>query len=468
MVSRVVAILLICLGLAQQLCAQQISPWVLSVYEWDRSVIVTNTITYRIAITNEGTLTLNSVFVTNEFSAPVEFVDATTTDITREVNPTNVIFSITRPINPGETFLFLLRVRPTRVGTLINSVTGTTPTSIQNPNVVVLTSVSAPVARSDLTVSITPPTPPPFLNDWVPYTVTVSRNGPDPISGVFVTNILPAGAIVRGYSPSNGVTLSSSNVIFDLGTVSLQNTQVNLTIQPTTLTNVFTATVGSPAGSETNSMNNSATNTLAVLQPVLGQLVATPIPPQVYNRQNSLIEQLIRVQNVSASNAVSARVIITNFPYRVVNAVGTNDGNPFVVHGATLGSNQTAELVLEHAIPDRMPKADPGLTAYSGGNIDLTAPSSGTNNSATPRGFLPANDLVGPDSRFLIEFPAERGATYLILYSTSTNTMFGDPRKAQPPIVAQANRVQWIDYGPPKTLTRPTNIMRFYRVIRLP
>jgi hypothetical protein len=32
---------------------------------------------------------------------------------------------------------------------------------------------------------------------------------------------------------------------------------------------------------------------------------------------------------------------------------------------------------------------------------------------------------------------------------------FSPAFKALPPLVAQANRVQWIDYGPPKTLSRP-------------
>jgi hypothetical protein len=40
---------------------------------------------------------------------------------------------------------------------------------------------------------------------------------------------------------------------------------------------------------------------------------------------------------------------------------------------------------------------------------------------------------------------------------------------APPAIVAPANRVQWIDYGPPTTTSAPTNSSaRFYRVFQNP
>jgi hypothetical protein len=47
----------------------------------------------------------------------------------------------------------------------------------------------------------------------------------------------------------------------------------------------------------------------------------------------------------------------------------------------------------------------------------------------------------------------------------SDNNTFSNALIAPPSIVAPANRVQWIDYGPPTTVSAPTNTsMRFYRV----
>ena len=493
MLSRVVTFLLICFGLGPRVNAQE---WFLSLFT-PPSVTVSNSITYLIALTNRSGFFLEPVFVTNSFPTSLQFVGATSNGTTVTVAPGNVTFRITGGLDPDEVFPFALTLRPTQVGTVTNVVTATTPTAVSNITLQGVTVVNAPVARSDLTVAITPPTNSVFVDDWVPYILTVSRQGPDPISGVFLTNVLPPGAILRGYSPSNAVTVSSPRVIFDLGTMSLQSTQVNLTIQPTTTNLVLAAIVGAPAGSETGTNNNTATNTLVVLQPVLGELVADRISDQLFNRQNALFEQLIRVTYTGTSSVPSARVILSNFNFKVVNAVGTNDGNAFVVHAGGLSTNQpTVELLLEYFFPDRTAKPDPEFGTYSAGTIDLTPPSAGTNVAITniSRIFLPSNDILTDTNRVLLRFPATPGATYAITYMTN---MSSAPLKAMPLLVAQANYVHWIDYGPPKTIRRlgsfsitndvvTTNIvdgtnmlvtnmvvtnitsMRFYQAIQLP
>jgi uncharacterized repeat protein (TIGR01451 family) len=446
MLSRVIFVLLICLSSARVYA--QGEPWGLFVL-WPQSAVVGSNITYRILVTNESTiLVLNQLVVANEFSAPVQFVESTTMEVSRTVNPNNVTFNVTRQINPGQSFSITLTVRATSVGTLTNNVTGDSTGTTVRPMVTAVTTVTAPVARSDLTVSITSPPPPVFVNDWVPYTITVNRSGPDPLSGVFVTNVVPPGAIVRGYSPSNAVTVNGQQVIFNLGTMSLASTQVNLTIQPTTTNLVLAAIVGT-TGLETNTANNAATNTLSVLQPVLGDLMAEAIPGQVFNPQNALFEQLVRVTYTGTSSVPSARVILSNFNHKVVNAVGTNDGHPFVVHAGALSTNQpTVDLVLEYFFPDRLEKDDPELITYSAGTIDLTPPT-GTNVAVTNI-VLSANELA--TDRVLLRFPATPGGRYAITYMTN---MSSPARKAMPLLVAQANYVHWIDYGPPKTISRP-------------
>ena len=452
--SRVIFVLLISLATAR-VWAQVESAWFL-VVQWNQSVVVSNTIMYRMVITNEGPLVLNQVYVTNLFSAPVQFVEVTTTDVTRTVSPNNITLNITRTINPGQTFQLTLTVRPTLVGTLTNNITGTSVGTFQNPNVVAITSVSAPVARSDLTVSIGgTPTSPIFAGDWVPYTLTVSRNGPDPVSGVLLTTTVPSGALLQGYSPSNGASVNGQQLTFDLGTVSLVSTQVNVTIQlDVAATNVpLSAGITTPANAETSTNNNSATNLITVLQGVPGGLVAQPIPGQFFNRQTALFEQLISVSNNGTSSVPSARVILSNFNFKVANAVGTNNGFPFVVHAGALATNQTIELLLEYFFPDRTEHEDPELVAYPAGTIALTPPAAGTNVAITniSRILLPPNDLVDTD-RVLLRFPATPGAAYAITYMTNLSSA---PMKAMPLLVAQANYVHWIDYGPPKTISRP-------------
>jgi len=52
-----------------------------------------------------------------------------------------------------------------------------------------------------------------------------------------------------------------------------------------------------------------------------------------------------------------------------------------------------------------------------------------------------------------------------VLYAD--NSSFTNELAAQPAIVAPADRVQWIDDGPPKTVSPPASVSsRFYRVIQ--
>jgi hypothetical protein len=67
----------------------------------------------------------------------------------------------------------------------------------------------------------------------------------------------------------------------------------------------------------------------------------------------------------------------------------------------------------------------------------------------------------------LIEWPAVTNRTYTVVYSD--NILFSNAMIAPPSIIAPANRVQWIDYGPPTTVKAPANASaRYYRVFLNP
>jgi hypothetical protein len=67
----------------------------------------------------------------------------------------------------------------------------------------------------------------------------------------------------------------------------------------------------------------------------------------------------------------------------------------------------------------------------------------------------------------LVEFPATLGRNYTVVYSD--NVLFSNAMVAPPSITAPANEVQWIDYGPPTTVSAPANsTVRFYRVMQNP
>jgi hypothetical protein len=67
----------------------------------------------------------------------------------------------------------------------------------------------------------------------------------------------------------------------------------------------------------------------------------------------------------------------------------------------------------------------------------------------------------------LLDFPATAGQKYVVVYSD--NIQFSNAMIAPPAFVAGANDVEWIDFGPPDTISAPTNsTARFYRVIQNP
>ena len=86
-----------------------------------------------------------------------------------------------------------------------------------------------------------------------------------------------------------------------------------------------------------NPANNSATINVVVSNFLSnpGQLTATIVSTQKFNQLSGRLEQSIVLSNVGPTSVESARVIVTGLTNRLSNAVGTNNGNPFVTYAAT-------------------------------------------------------------------------------------------------------------------------------------
>jgi hypothetical protein len=73
-------------------------------------------------------------------------------------------------------------------------------------------------------------------------------------------------------------------------------------------------------------------------------------------------------------------------------------------------------------------------------------------------------DALVVNGRFLIEFEAVPGRSYVVQYSSDMSNWV----EAVPPVVAAGTRVQWLDDGPPKTVSKPAQLgSRFYRVMEV-
>ena len=420
------------------------------------TVRVGTNILYTITVTGQGQV-FSGVQVSSTYSPSLDFVSATPQDgnvsFTRENNTARFVI---QQLVPGSNQVLTLTLRPRVVTTVTNEFTAIIGQFAVTRNV--STAVTEIPGTADVAVSITPPPQPIIVNDWVTFGVHLVNRGGGTVSGIVLTNTFTNGPVlIRGYRPSTGGSVAQNprRVIFDVGSlVAGQTTNYQITIQPTAATNIVLRSNFRFSGNmDTNAANNTATTTINVQQPGANQLVAEiASTPQQFNPQNALMEQRIIVRNDGTNDAPSARVMFSNITYRVANAVGTNNGLPFVVHPATIQPTQSVEMLIEYFIPSRDPRPDPDLIAYSIG--DVTPTPSGNGNGVVITNIVwrqPFGAMT--ESNLVLTFPSTNRASYEVQYSSSPE--FTNALRALPTIIAQANHVMWVDYGPPKTVGRP-------------
>jgi uncharacterized repeat protein (TIGR01451 family) len=431
-------------------------------------MLVSNSLTYTINVTNLNQ-TLTTTYVTNLLPASVQFQSASPAGIYTNVGGV-VIFNLGVyfggvGFQTGQSALLTLTVQPTAAGFITNTVTVSSleVTNIAVTNVVVLLTNALPVV-ADLGVVIADPAQAVIANDRMTYGVTASNAGPNTATGVALTNTLPPGAILIGAVPAN-YTAAGSNLIFNLGALAGGGfTNFQFTIQPTNAGSLtLSASIGS-AVLDTNLANNSAGANLTVTNYLSEPLVAVTNSAQAVNLQNGLEEQSILLTNTGSNDVPAARVVVTGLTRQLFNAVGTNDGNPFVDYSAGLAAGRSVTLLLQFAPRGSFPFTNGQLHAFALPSVPDWTPPVATLTSTN----LNINRFVRlSNATMLVEWFAIPNRTYTVVYSD--NFSFSNAMMAPPSITAPANEVQWIDYGPPATVSAPTNASaRFYRVFQNP
>lgn len=421
-----------------------------------------------ITVTNlNSPLTPNmDVFITNQWSGPVTLYsyqppgDATAV-IT---NAASIVFEIGQ--FPSATIeQMVVTLQPTDTGFVTNTVTVSAPYAAGTnfSTMTVVNEITNSITDADLAVALVGPRQAVITNDWMTYQVLVTNLGPDTATDVLLTNSLPAGVGLRGVSPrGQSYRVSGTNLIFSLGTLADGAfTNLALTVQPTNAGPAdFIASVVSSTVSDTNTVNNVANTNIVVGGYLSGQLTATLVSTQRLNLLNGFMEQTVVLSNAGPSSVAAARVVVSGLTSQLSNAEGTNNGEPFVVYGSSLEPGASARLLLQFKTPDYRPVAASvqafGVPAFNWSPaLPLGTPVSGLRIFRLPSGNM------------LVEFPSLTNRTYTVVYSDNVN--FTNPLAAQPSIVSPANFVFWIDYGPPGTVSPPTNsLSRFYRVFLNP
>jgi uncharacterized repeat protein (TIGR01451 family) len=437
------------------------------------SILVSNSLTYTITVTNLVTIDLSAAdtVVSNTLPASVQFVSATPNLFGTVTNYGSVTVFHIGGWGFGGVAQMTMTVEPTAVGLITNMVFVAVP-SIYNVTNTAATNVVTQVtnvqpAQADLGVGITVPTTAIITNDSMVYGVSVTNFGPNDAPGVMLTNTLPPGVSLLGVLPRLPVySAIGSNLVFNLGTVSNgTSTGFQFSIQPTNagLLN-FSASVGAPGVIDPNPANNSASNSIIITNYLPGTLTASVTSTQTYNPQNGLVEQSITVSNAGLTSVPAARLVVTGLAgQQLYNNVGTNSGNPFVVFAPGLAAGQTVSLLLQFFAANYFTLTNSQLQAFAVPVPNLSPPpvSSASPALVITRVFPLAN------GKMLLEFPSIPGRTYTVVYST--NALFSNAMIAPPSFVAPVTPMQWVDYGPPTTASLPAAApARFYRVILNP
>jgi len=426
---------------------------------------VSNIITFNVSLTNQAgsvNITMTNTFVGTTFQ-----LGAVTTGLgTYSVGSTNVIFQL-GPMTNSQVTTMTMAVTPTSTGSLSNLFSfATNGVLIGFGSFTPVVQVTNPAPVAGLVVAMTGPAAQVFSNDWMVYNVNVTNLGPSAAPGIFLTNTLPPGVGYKTNSLAFKRLGSDSNVVFNLGTLTNQAfINFQLTVQPTNAGTFTFSSVLSTNGlviPNPASVSDSITVVVSNFLSNPGQLTGTIVSTQKYNFLSGRLEQNIVLSNAGPTSVDSARLTVTGLTNRLSNATGTNNGNPFVTYAASLAAGKKGYLVLQFS---------PTQIAFPFTNSQLRADGVTLPNLAPAAdGLIPTNivQFVRLSSGgMVIAFPSLTNRTYTVEYCT--NLVSPIWLAAQPLTYTPANYTFWIDYGPPLTVSHPTNTpARFYRVFLNP
>ncbi len=205
-------------------------------------------------------------------------------------------------------------------------------------------------------------------------------------------------------------------------------------------------------------------------EPVVRLLDASATPS--LDGQSGLFLHRLEIGNPSRTTNATVEVRVGGFTndaaghlIRVFNALGTNSLGEWRVFAKNLLPGEARALTVEFYVPDLVSIPTPTYAAGALGTISDPSVSARTLLVETVRAFTNA---AYPNGAILIEFPTEVGRRYYVQYAPTTEGLVGPAgqrKTAEPAILGTGSRVQWVDYGPPKTDSPPGASNRFYRVI---
>ena len=194
---------------------------------------------------------------------------------------------------------------------------------------------------------------------------------------------------------------------------------------------------------------------LAAVAPHFERIMATP----VLRLQSGLFEQQILVANPAGSLMTNVTVLPIGLGVdsrtNVIRLYNAHFSESVIVPNLAPGEART--LTMEYYVADHVTVPNPDYLLALTDRIELSVPVTAAKELAIDRTRSLTNGLI-------VEFSTQLARQYFVQYAPTAEGL-STGKVAFPAIIGTGSRVQWIDNGPPKTDSPPTNQTRFYRIL---
>jgi uncharacterized repeat protein (TIGR01451 family) len=226
------------------------------------------TLQYNLTVTNQGPNPATGVVLTDALPAGLSLISATPGQ--GSCNPGPPVSCSLGTLASGQSVpVTVTAIATAASGTLVNTITLTS--SVADPNagnntVTMSTPVAAGAKSADLSLAGSATPNPVLTGGALKYTLTVTNHGPDPATGVIVTDPLPAGLAATSATPGQGTCSIGSPVSCNLGTLaSGQSVPVTVTAAVTAIQGTL---VNTPSLTSNVADPNSGNNSITLSTPV--------------------------------------------------------------------------------------------------------------------------------------------------------------------------------------------------------
>lgn len=317
-------------------------------------VLVGNTLTYNVTITNSGILPATNVVVSQALSLNTVYLSATPSQGAASQVAGLVTWNA-GDLVPGASASLTVRVLAAVVGTQFSSATVTTSTFDSNPaNDTFIVSTRVLPLTADLVMTMNAQPNPALVGGELTYNMTVTNRGPSLAAGTTVTATLPTNVAIIAVSSSQGSSTVTSNVVtFALGGVSNGGAAgLAITCRPLAPGNlVATARVTSNLP-DPITVNNTATASVAVnpAADLAVGLTSYPNPAVLFSNYYYFIAVTNRGPNsasgVTVNQSIPAGVrVISNFVSQG-SATTVAGGGTVIASLGVLGAGSTATVII--------------------------------------------------------------------------------------------------------------------------